>query len=468
MNIRNLSILVSCALLYAGCRGGSPPGAVITYGAVLDRTGNISMISWFDAAALATAHANAGLTQAGKSLQFNLATSDSTNTPSVTVTRATDLVRSANAKALITDSSQDDIALNRLNYTDDATSKLNVPLICMTCTAPSINDPNAIDASDAINQATLRNSLKWNFRTVMNSDLQAAVITRIALGRAPGGDVNGDGKFKIGFYGTTSAGTGTGFAAGVQAALDGFQLTPPPIVEALYSPATLDANTYNFAADIAKLTDNKNETTGAIDGYPDVIMVITFPQYNAAIVKAYVNGGNTIPLLQTHTARFYSTLVAAGSVFEGQEGTSPTVLDNGASGSLFATTYQEMTGVAPQYLDANTYDSAMLIMLAAVAASKNLEDPMQVTGTQIRDALRTINNPGGTVVRTGPDEFAKAVGLLTAGQPINYEGASGPVDFDANLNVIDRVAHWKVVNRQYVEVEKYDCVSGPTCPLLKQ
>ena len=268
MNIRNLSILVSCALLYAGCGGGSPPGAVITYGAVLDRTGNISMISWFDAAALATAHANAGLTQAGKSLQFNLATSDSTNTPSVTVTRATDLVRSANAKALITDSSQDDIALNRLNYTDDATTKLNVPLICMTCTSPSINDPNAVDASDAINQATLRNSLKWNFRTVMNSDLQATVITRIAFSRGQSGDVNGDGKFKIGFYGTTSAGAGTGFAAGIQSALNALQLPTPPILEAVYSPATLDANTYDFASDLAKLTDNKNEATvgNCIDG----------------------------------------------------------------------------------------------------------------------------------------------------------------------------------------------------------
>ena len=191
MNIRNLSILLSCALLGSGC-GGSPPGAVITYGAVLDRTGSISMISWFDAAALATAHANAGLTQAGKALQFNLATSDSTNTPAVTVTRATELVRNANAKAIITDSSQDDIALNRTNYTDDPASKLNVPIIGMTCTSPSINDPNAVDASDPINQATLRNGLKWNFRTVMNSDLQAAVITRIAFGRAAGGDVNGD------------------------------------------------------------------------------------------------------------------------------------------------------------------------------------------------------------------------------------------------------------------------------------
>jgi hypothetical protein len=351
-------------VLTSGC-SDTPAGAVITYGAVLDRTGSISMTSWFDAAALATAHANAGLTMAGQSLQFNLATSDSINTPTVTVTRATDLVRTVGAKAIITDSSQDDIALNATYYNADASDDLNVPIIGMTCTAPTINDPTAVNATDPVNQATLRNSLKWNFRTVMNSDLQATVITRIAFSRGQSGDVNGDGKFKIGFYGTTSAGAGTGFAAGIQSALNALQLPTPPILEAVYSPATLDANTYDFASDLAKLTDNKNEATGQVDGYPDVIMIITFPQYNAAIVKSYINGGYMVPLLQTHTARFYSTLRAAGSVFEGQEGTSPTVLDNGASGDVFASTYKAATGASPQYLDSNTYDSAMLIMLAA-------------------------------------------------------------------------------------------------------
>jgi branched-chain amino acid transport system substrate-binding protein len=108
----------------------------------------------------------------------------------------------------------------------------------------------------------------------------------------------------------------------------------------------------------------------------------------------------------------------------------------------------------------------MLIMLAAVAASRGMPDPTQVTGAQIRDSLRKINTRGATVVRTGPDEFAKAVSLLQAGTPINYEGASGPVDFDDNNNIIDRVAHWKVVGGQFVEVEKYDCVGSQSCPLL--
>jgi len=109
----------------------------------------------------------------------------------------------------------------------------------------------------------------------------------------------------------------------------------------------------------------------------------------------------------------------------------------------------------------------MLIMLAAAAASKDLADPTQVTGAQIRDALRTINAPNGTVVRTGPDEFAKAIMLLSENKPINYEGASGPVDFDSNLNIIDRIVHWKVVGGQFVDIAKYDCVASAACPIIK-
>lgn len=465
---RSLALTLTLGLLaVSACDNSSTTGPVLTYGAVLDRTGNIGMTSWFDAAALATTHANAGLMKIGKALQFKLATSDSTNTPAVAVSRSLDLVHSQNAKAVITDSSQDDIALNATFYDADASNDLNVPVVGMTCTAPSINDAAAVNATDPVNQATLRNGLHWNFRTVMNSDRQAAVLTRLAFNKAPGGDLNGDGVFKITFYATGSAGAGTGFAQGVQTALTGLGLATPPILEQLYQPATLDPNTYDFPSDIAKLVDNKNENTGLVDGYPDVIMVIAFPQYTAAFVKAYVNGGHTIPILQSHTARFYSTLRAAGSSFEGQEGTSPALLDDGVSGDLFASTYTVATGVAPQYLDSNTYDSAMLIMLGALAATRTLADPTMLTGAQLRDSLRTLQNPSGTVVRTGPDEFAKAAGLLSLGMPIQYLGGSGPLTFDSNNNVIDRIVHWKVVNGQFVDLEKYDCVASADCPLMK-
>jgi hypothetical protein len=54
----------------------------------------------------------------------------------------------------------------------------------------------------------------------------------------------------------------------------------------------------------------------------------------------------------------------------------------------------------------------MAFMLAAVIASKDLADATQVTGTAIRDAMSKTSDPAGEVVRTGPDEFARAVALV--------------------------------------------------------
>lgn len=151
----------------------------------------------------------------------------------------------------------------------------------------------------------------------------------------------------------------------------------------------------------------------------------------------------------------------------GQDGTSHVLLDNGASGDTFARAYKELTALDPGFLDSNTFDAAVALELATFAAAHALPDPTQVTGAQVRDALRTINDPAGTLIRTGPDEMAKAFDLLAEGKPINFEGASGPVDFDANGNVRGRIAHWQVSGSRFTDLRIYDCVASNECPLVQ-
>jgi branched-chain amino acid transport system substrate-binding protein len=67
------------------------------------------------------------------------------------------------------------------------------------------------------------------------------------------------------------------------------------------------------------------------------------------------------------------------------------------------------------------YDDVYLLALAMEAAGKTDAD-------SIKTHLRAINDPAGTKV--GPGEFAKAAALLQSGAKVNYEGASGPCDFD--------------------------------------
>jgi len=63
----------------------------------------------------------------------------------------------------------------------------------------------------------------------------------------------------------------------------------------------------------------------------------------------------------------------------------------------------------------------MTLVALALAAAKG-----EASGTVIKDNLRTVSNPPGTVVYS----FADGARLLGEGKKINYEGASGSCDFD--------------------------------------
>jgi hypothetical protein len=83
---------------------------------------------------------------------------------------------------------------------------------------------------------------------------------------------------------------------------------------------------------------------------------------------------------------------------------------------------------------------------------------MPMTSKNIRDNLRKVANPPGEVIKCG--EFKKAFGLLKEGKEINYEGAAGTVDFDANGDVVTPIEVWKykggvmVTTRLEFEIEK--------------
>src|SRR5689334_11655657 len=122
------------ALLCAGCGDGAGgPTQQITIGAVIDRTGSIASPSWGDAINVAVDDANAALAKAKSSIRFVRQVADSTNTPSVAVMRATELVKTMGAKVLIADSSSDDIAIHQLYYDNDPSNDLDVPILCQAC-----------------------------------------------------------------------------------------------------------------------------------------------------------------------------------------------------------------------------------------------------------------------------------------------------------------------------------------------
>ncbi|MGZ6125976.1 MAG: hypothetical protein ACXWLR_13500 [Myxococcales bacterium] len=464
---RTARIAVAAIFACAACKQQeAPKSATVTLGQVIDRTGSIATPSWADSIRLAVGSANQALKQsAHANLHFAIAEGNSGNAPDMSQAAALEVVKKEGAKAVITDSSQDDIAVNMLAYDSDPAHALEVPVVCMACTSPNINNPAATDASP-VKQAALRNSKGWNFRTTLSDAYQARVLAHMLVSSARNGDANGDKRVKVSIYASDDP-YGRGFSESLKR--DVLQLSPDAAIEQIFHDVKAVPAEYNWAADVAKLTDKMNENTGKADGVPDAVVTISFPKFEVGFTKAWVDSHTKVRLLHTHNFRAARVLEALSSAVEGQEGTSQAVLGDGNSARVFSDDLKALTGQAPAFRDAAAYDAAMTVMLASLHALKHngLKDADLLTGAMIRDSMRAINDHKGEPVGTGIAGFTRAIQLLDEGKAIDYQGASGPCDFDAHGDVVAQLARYRVQG-QFVDMEKYDCVRDRECPPIRQ
>ena len=451
-------------LACAACKQEAAKTATVTLGQVIDRTGSIATPSWADSIRLAVGTANQALKQAGQpDLRFALVDANSGNAPDMARLGAVQVVRKEGAKAIITDSSQDDIAIHMLSYEGDGSQALDVPVVCMACTSPNINNPAATDA-DPVKMAALRNAKGWNFRTTMSDVYQARVLAHLLLPKGPETDLNGDGRFKLAIYASDDP-YGHGFSESLKK--DVLHSAPDASVEQIFHDVKAVPAEYNWAGDVARLTDKRNESTGKTDGVPDAVVAISFPKFEIHFTKAYLESKTKVRLVHTHNFRAARVLEALSFAVEGQEGTSQAVLGDGNSARVFSGDLQALTGQLPAFRDAAAYDAAMTLMLATLHAVKQnrLENAELVTGAMIRDSMRSINDRSGEPVDAGIAGFARAAQLIRQGKTIDYQGASGPCDYDARGDVVAQLARFRVQS-QFVDVEKFDCVSDRECPSI--
>jgi hypothetical protein len=473
--LRRISLWATMVCAF-GCGGNSTkPTKTIPLGTVLDRSGVYGDGNADDDTDLAVSHMNAALAQAGSEVRFSLAHSDSTGTPAVATARAQELV-AAGAKALVVDVSPDDLEILALQYGTDEAAKLNVPLLGMAVSSPLANNPNACktgnkpdctsgvdDNGDNVYTRALRDAEHWNFRMTANTAQQATIIAKVAQAK-------GQVTYKASVL-YSNDGYGIGALPGTTAALKASGFTTVEsvkicaVVDTTCTEAVVANDMAKFSAWVAQALDNMTGTTQ--DFLPDVIVVQTTPTYMVGVIRAYkqVLPAPNIPIIHGSALRTGKVLNGLGSDADGSEGVGAIAAD-GIPGQVFQEAYHSTYGVQIIGYDSNAYDSAALAMLGSLIAANELTDPTTITGTQIRAALASTSTAGGQVVETGTDEFVKAIHFITQGTPINYEGASGPLDFDANNQVVNRVAHFKIVGTTFVDIGVYDCVSDPSCPKL--
>ena len=91
------------------------------------------------------------------------------------------------------------------------------------------------------------------------------------------------------------------------------------------------------------------------------------------------------------------------------------------------------------------YDATVALALAAQAAGR-------FDGAAIRDRLRAVGSAPGTVVHAGPSGVADGLRALANGGEIDYEGASGSMDWDGNGDLRrGHVGIWRFTEDERIE-----------------
>jgi ABC-type branched-subunit amino acid transport system substrate-binding protein len=162
-------------------------------------------------------------------------------------------------------------------------------------------------------------------------------------------------------------------------------------------------------------------------GNPDGWLIIDFPETWARVGPALVRAGGWDPY-RTYTADGLRSGTLPAEVgrqaTEGLRGTAPTS-EGAPAGEAFDRLFRERAaaGVERQTFDAHAFDAVIVSFLGALRAGS--AEP-----SAIRDNLQAVSGPPGRQLTF--EELEDAIRLLVRGEEVDYQGASGPIDFDEN------------------------------------
>jgi branched-chain amino acid transport system substrate-binding protein len=160
---------------------------------------------------------------------------------------------------------------------------------------------------------------------------------------------------------------------------------------------------------------------GRPDGWVIIDAAETWPATGSALVRA--GGWDPARTFTADSLRSPSLPAEAGTrATAGIRGTMPTSLGAPGGDAFDALWAREVGGERREY-DAQSFDAVVLIALAAAAAGSS--DPAAIAAE-----IPAVSAPPGH--RYSLRRLREALNAAASGRDVDYEGASGPVDLDAN------------------------------------
>lgn len=374
-----LAVVTATALTLTGCSTPSPYAAgdgVLKIGGVLPLTGSLAFLSPPEIAGvdLAIADINAAGGVLGQPVEWDLQDSSDGDNPAIAPASATKLLDSG-VDAIVGAAAS---GVTRLII--DQVTKAKVVQISMSNTAPDLSTWD--DGG-------------YYFRTAPSDLLQGAIV---------GNQIVAAGKENVAIIYQQSP-YGEGLVAKAKGTLEAAGAT-------IVSELSFPEGESNFDTIV-----DQTVAAGA-----DSLLVISYDEFKKIAPALEKKGfpGSDIFLVDGNLANYSDQGFA--SYLEGAKGTLPggelnEDLKSRAS-ALFKENYGEEL-VEFSYL-AETYDAVMLLALAAEQAKNDSGEAIAANMTSV--------STGGEKVST----FADGLAAIKAGKDIDYEGFSGPIEFDEN------------------------------------
>ena len=178
------------------------------------------------------------------------------------------------------------------------------------------------------------------------------------------------------------------------------------------------------------------ELAQAAEGDPEALIAIAYTDTSHTLLREAYDDGYFKEFLFFTPAYNQELFDAVGAEkFEGSYGTKAGAELTSERKWFFENFASRKNGNVEIPLVSESFDAGVMLALAIEKADS--EDP-----ATIRDALREIANPPGVVV--GPENVAEALELVRNGEDVNYVGAAGELDFDANGDVTGTIEIWHI------------------------
>ena len=193
------------------------------------------------------------------------------------------------------------------------------------------------------------------------------------------------------------------------------------------------------------MTTYRTEVRKIKEAKPEVVFLGVYSTSLAVLYPEMYEAGIDYAVLLSSDALQQSTTEVLGAEYlENVYGEKPAAESTSPAYRIFEEKYKKYIGGAPEAFTPNGYDALNIWALAVQAAGK-------VDGEAIAQKIRYVANPPGIKVY----DYVTGMLQLRLGNDINYEGASGPCDFNEFGDIMGNMRIVQIKSGKWVDVKFY-------------